>query len=223
MTLISPQMPYIEKQPMLSMQKIETDKGFKTSSQVRQKDTLSSCVKKEENTSLNPQLPSFSTCSYLLLLANLVSVIENVKQNVSYSNEKHINESVHKMKTLSFEHLKITNSTEEQEYNCKQWMAAHLITALAATVIPIGLLCCPSLLPTLFNVSLMGTIKLTVNSQKNMREANLAILKAEETQKKQDIDTEKYRQGSLVKSIGDQDIFTDNIRELSRVLQNMSS
>jgi len=224
MTLISPQMSSIEKQPMLSMQKIEANKGCKISSQVHQIDTLSSCVKKEENTSLNPQLPSFSlNSSYLSLLANFVSIIEHIKQNVSYSNEKHIDESVHKMKILSFEHFKITNSAEEQEYNCKQWMTAHLITTVATAAIPITLFYCPSLLPNLFNVSLMGTIKLTVNSQKNMREANLAILKAEEVQKKQNIDVEKYRQGSLVKSIGDQDIFTDNIKELSRVLQNMSS
>ncbi|KAG6559859.1 hypothetical protein RHABOEDO_000910 [Candidatus Rhabdochlamydia oedothoracis] len=224
MTLISSQMPSIDKQSTLSIQKKETDKGFKTLSQVHQIDTLSSCIKKEENTSLNPQLPSFSlNSSYLFLLANFVSVIEHVKQNVSYSNEKHIDESVHKIKTLSFEHFKITNSAEEQEYNCKQWMVAHVITAVATATIPIALFYCPSALPSLFNAFLIGTIKTTIHSQKNIREANLAILKAEETKKKQDIDTEKYRQGSLVKSIGDQDIFTDNIKELSRVLQNMSS
>ncbi|VHO02811.1 hypothetical protein [Candidatus Rhabdochlamydia sp. T3358] len=222
MTLISSQMPSIEKQPMLSMQKIETDKGFKTAPQVQ--DTLKACIKKEENTSLNPQLPSFSlNGSYLFLLANLVSVIEHVKKNISDSNEKHIDESVHQMKKLCIEHLKITNNAEEQEYNCEQWRTAHLITAAATAAIPIALFYCPSLLPNLFNVSLIGTMKITVNSQKNLREANLAILKAEEAQTKQDLDTEKYRQGSLVKSIEYQDVFTNNIKELSRVLQNMSS
>lgn len=223
MPFMSPTHSSIENQPIVSIQPMNN--GFKIAPQVHQTDTLSSCIKKKESTSLHPQLsPIFPTkVSYLFLLVNLASVVEDVKKNVSCANEKHIDESVSTMKHLAFEHLQITNSTKEQEDNCKQWKRAQFITVIAVTAIPIALVYCPAVLPSLLNPSLLlGTVGMTVNSQKNMREAGLSLLKAEEAQTKQILDNEQFRQKSLVKSIGDQDIFTDTLKELSRVLQNMS-
>ncbi|MGL5627310.1 MAG: hypothetical protein ACRDDW_07390 [Candidatus Rhabdochlamydia sp.] len=223
MPFISPTHSSIENQPIFSIQPMNN--GFKTAPQVHQTDTLSFCAKKKESSSLNPQLsPTISpNASYLFLLANLASIVEDVKKNVSCANKKHIDESVRTMKHLAFEHHQITNNTKEQEDNCKQWKRAQAITIIAVAAIPIALVYCPAVLPSLLNPSLLlGTIGMTVNSQKNMREANLSQLKAEEAQTKQTLDNEQFRQKSLVKSIGDQDVFTDTLKELSRVLQNMS-
>lgn len=192
-----------------------------------QKDSLKPCSLQEERTlPLNPQLPpDFCDKSYIYSLYNLSKFLIELQKSISNANKIHIEKGFNEIETRSFELFTMKNNTDEQEGICKNWKTAQAITTVAVTVLLMTYLptALPTALPKLLNISLIGTFKVAVTTQKNARDANLAHFKAEEAQKKESLDCKSYRLQSLVKTVEDSDILTDAIKDLAQAIQTMSN